>query len=126
MPYLLVSLGAIIGANSRFIVGAWFSQQYSTRFPLGTFFINITGSFILGLVVTLAAERLIAHPEHMILLLGVGFCGAYTTFSTFEFENQALLSNGELMFAVMNFVLSPLVGYLALRLGMLLAYLCRR
>lgn len=121
MPYLLVGAGGFIGCNLRFLVGHWVAANFGSRFPFSTFFINIAGSFLLGVIGTLTADRLIPHPDECRLLLGVGFCGGFTTFSTFEFESQALLRDGEFYFAALNFGLSPLLGYFAVRLGVIFA-----
>ena len=118
---LLVGLGGFLGANARFLIGLLVASQVGSRFPFATVFINLSGSFLLGLVGTLAAERWIAHPESFRLLLGVGFLGAYTTFSTYEFETQAMLGDGEYLLAGLNFVLSPVLGYAAVWLGMVAA-----
>ena len=91
MPYLLVGLGGFIGANARFVVARLVGALFETRFPLGTFVINVSGSFLLGVLGTLVAQKVMPNSESMRLALGVGFLGAFTTFSTFEFETHALL-----------------------------------
>lgn len=121
MPFLLVGLGGSVGCMLRYAIGLWAAAHLGARFPYATFFINVTGSFLLGLIGTLAAERLVARPEELRLLLGVGFCGGFTTFSTYEFENDALLRDGELFYAAVNFGLSPLLGFMAVRFGSILA-----
>ncbi len=118
---LLVGAGGFVGANARYLAGLVTTAWLGTRFPFSTFFINASGSFLLGLVGTLAAERWLPHPESFRLLLGVGFLGAFTTFSTFEFETHGLVQDGQWMMAGLNFVLSPLLGYAAVWLGVLAA-----
>lgn len=120
-PYLLVGLGGFIGANVRFVVARLVGQLADTGFPIGTFVINVTGSFLLGVVGTLAAQRLTPHSEAMRLALGVGFLGAYTTFSTFEFETNALVQQAAWPAAALNVGASVVVGFLALRAGVVLA-----
>lgn len=121
LPYLLVGLGGFLGANARYLSARWIGNLVEARFPLGTFLVNVSGSFLLGLLGALLAERLVPHGDHLRLALGVGFLGAFTTFSTFEFETHALLEDGAWLAAVSNIVLSVLVGLLALRAGLVVA-----
>jgi fluoride exporter len=117
---LWVGVGGFLGANARYLLGGWIASRYGTLFPLGTFVINITGSFILGFFLTLAQERLIVNPNAR-LFFAVGFVGAYTTFSTFEYESIRLLQNRELFFGLVNVVGSILTGALAVLGGIALA-----
>lgn len=121
MPYLLVGIGGFFGANARFLVGTWIGSTFGTRFPLGTFVVNISGCFLIGILGTVILERLIARPEQVQLLLAIGFLGAYTTFSSFEFENHALLMDGEWLITTLNIALSVVLGLAAVRLGVLAA-----
>jgi fluoride exporter len=121
MPYLLVGLGGFIGANARFVVARLVGTLFETRFPLGTFLINISGSFLLGVLGTVVTQKVMPSSESMRLALGVGFLGAYTTFSTFEFETHALLDDGSWLTATTNIVASLFVGLLAVRAGIVLA-----
>ena len=121
MPYLLVGLGGFIGANARFVVARLVGTLFETRFPLGTFVINISGSFLLGVLGTVVTQKVMPSSESMRLALGVGFLGAYTTFSTFEFETHALLDDGSWLTATTNIVASLFVGLLAVRAGIVLA-----
>lgn len=121
MPYLLVGLGGFIGANARFVVARLVGALFETRFPLGTFVINVSGSFLLGVLGTVAAQRLMPDSEAMRLALGVGFLGAFTTFSTFEFETHALIADGSWLTATTNMVASLFVGLLAVRAGIVAA-----
>ena len=91
------------------------------RFPLGTFLINVSGSFVLGVIGGLLAQRAIPHADAIRLALGVGFCGGFTTFSTFELETHALLEDGVWLTAVANSVLSLFAGLVAVRLGVVAA-----
>lgn len=119
-PYLLVGLGGFVGAIARYVVGRWVGVWFDTRFPLGTFAINITGSFLLGMLGTVVAERVWPSPDAVRLALGVGFLGAYTTFSTFELETHVLLEDGSWLLAVLNMAGSLIIGLLALRAGIVL------
>jgi fluoride exporter len=121
MPYLLVGLGGFIGANTRFVVARLVGGLFETRFPLGTFVINVSGSFLLGVLGTLVAQKVMPNSESMRLALGVGFLGAFTTFSTFEFETHALFDDGSWLTATTNMFASLFVGLLAVRAGIVVA-----
>jgi CrcB protein len=121
MPYLLVGLGGFIGANTRFVVARLAGALFETRFPLGTFVINVSGSFLLGVLGTLVAQKVMPNSESMRLALGVGFLGAFTTFSTFEFETHALFDDGSWLTATTNMFASLLVGLLAVGAGIVVA-----
>ena len=121
MPYLLIGLGGFIGANARFVVARLVGALFETRFPLGTFVINVSGSFLLGVLGTLVAQRVMPNSESMRLALGVGFLGAFTTFSTFEFETHALFDDGSWLTATTNMFASLFVGLLAVRAGIVVA-----
>ena len=121
MPYLLVGLGGVIGDNARFVVARLVGAMFETRFPLGTFVINISGSFLLGVLGTIVAQKVMPNSEAMRLALGVGFLGTFTTFSTFEFETHALFDDGSWLTATTNMFASLLVGLLAVRAGIVVA-----
>jgi CrcB protein len=121
LPYLLVGMGSFIGGNARFILARWVGGTIDARFPLGTFLINVGGSFLLGLLGGLLADRALPHADHLRLALGVGFCGGFTTFSTFEFETHALFEDGLWLSAVTNMFLSLFAGLLAVRFGIMSA-----
>lgn len=121
MPYLLVGLGGFAGANARFAIARFVGAAFDTRFPLGTFLINISGSFLLGVLGTVITQKVTPGSETMRLALGVGFLGAFTTFSTFEFETHALLEDGSWLLAATNMVASLFAGLVALRAGIVLA-----
>ena len=109
-----------MGAVARYGIAVWIGQRWGRSFPLGTFVINVSGSFLIGLLMTLMAERFTENPQWRLLLV-VGFLGAYTTFSTFEYETGALLKDGEWLFAMLNIILSVVVGFIALKLGEVIA-----
>ena len=115
-----VGLGGFLGANARYWLGGWVAERYGTQFPWGTFVINVSGSFILGLILTLISERFIT-ASYWRLLVPIGFVGAYTTFSTFEYETFALAEHGALWRALANVIFSVLVGFLAVWCGAKLA-----
>src|ERR1700684_1431923 len=99
--YLMVAIGGALGSALRLWVSEYVGHRMGGRFPYGTFVINCTGSFLIGLVVTLLAER--AHwNANWRYLIPIGFIGGYTTFSTFELETFQSLRDGELLFAFLN------------------------
>ena len=120
MNALVIGIGGFVGAVSRYGIAVWIGQRWGRSFPLGTFVINVSGSFLIGLLMTLMADRFTENPQWRLLLV-VGFLGAYTTFSTFEYETGALLKDGEWLFAGLNVVLSVIVGFVALKLGEVIA-----
>ena len=91
------------------------------RFPLGTFLINVSGSFVLGFLGALLADRAVPNANALRLAIGVGFCGGFTTFSTFEFETHALFEDGVWLTALTNMFLSLFAGLLAVRFGIVAA-----
>ncbi len=120
MNYLIIGAGGFVGAITRYVLAVWIGERWGRSFPLGTFVINITGSFLIGLLMTLMAERFTENPQWRLLLV-VGFLGAYTTFSTFEYETGALLQDGEWLYASLNVILSVVAGFIALKLGEVIA-----
>lgn len=109
---LLVGAGGFLGAIARFLVNTWVTGRYGHQFPWATFAINVSGSFFLGLLMTLFLARVVSDPWR--LLLAVGFLGAYTTFSTFEYESAKL---GLSWAALANLLGSVIAGYGAVWLG---------
>lgn len=122
VQYLVISLGGILGANARYLLGTWIAERYGTSFPYGTLVINISGSFVIGLFLTLIAERFVLHPNWR-LFFAVGFLGAYTTFSTFSYESVVLLQNGGWRLGLVNMVGSVMLGPMAVMMGMAVARL---
>ena len=101
---LWISLGAIVGANLRYFLALAISRLYPT-FPFGTLAINITGSMLLGFFMVWTGERVIADPRWR-LLIAVGLCGGYTTYSSYAYETFALFERGQWMGAALNVVLT--------------------
>lgn len=120
MNYLVVFAGGGIGSVARFALASWIGQRWGRSFPLGTFMVNVFGSFLIGLLMTLMAERFLENPQWRLLLV-VGGLGGFTTFSTFQYEIGKLVGDGELIYAALNIVLSVLVGFTALKLGEVIA-----
>jgi CrcB protein len=119
---LLVSLGAVLGANLRYWLGGWAAQRWGTQFPYGTLFINLTGSLVLGFFLTLAGERFLIDPRWRVFF-AVGFLGAYTTFSTYTYESIASILAGNWLVGAANLFGSAILGGLAVILGVVLGRL---
>ncbi|SRR5581483_1850302 len=120
--FLLISLGAMLGANLRYWVGGWAASRLGTTFPYGTLIINLSGSFVIGLFLTLATERFLIDPRWRIIV-AVGFLGGYTTFSSYTYESMNLLLKGETWLGLLNLLGSSLFGGLAVTAGIFLARL---
>ncbi len=119
---LVISLGGALGALTRYSLGVWISNKWSQGFPMHTFLINITGAFLLGFMHVLFVERFNVSPLWR-LGIGVGFLGAFTTFSTFGFEVISLLEHGSYVTAGLYTLLSILIGFTGVALGIGLARL---
>jgi|GEM_PF-49081 len=89
---IAVSLGAIAGALSRYYLSLWLAKSFGTGFPYATIFVNLTGSFLMGLVTTLILERTLLVSPELRLLVAIGFLGSYTTFSSYELDTMNLFS----------------------------------
>jgi len=105
-----ISLGAVAGANLRYLISRWALKALSPSLPIGTLLINVTGSFLLGLFLVWTTERVLADPRWR-ALIAVGFCGAYTTFSSFSFETYALWQQGHRALALGNFAANNLLAF---------------
>jgi CrcB protein len=114
--YILVLVGGGVGALTRFIVGTAIIARLGGRFPYGTVFINLTGSFLIGFAMTFLTERTYLSPNWRFLLV-VGFLGGYTTFSSFEWETLGLVRDGSRWLGLLNGFGSLVVGYIAVWLG---------
>lgn len=113
---LWISIGAVLGANLRYWVGDWAAQRFGSGFPYGTMLVNLTGSFLLGLLVSLTFEHFIIDPRLRILLT-IGFLGSYTTFSTLAYESVTLITQGQWGLGLFNLLGSTLLGVLFAALG---------
>ena len=109
---LIIAIGAALGGNARYWLTNLFVARFGPTFPWGTLFINVSGSLLIGFVLTVLGQRLIADPTYRLLLV-TGFLGAYTTFSTFSFDTVTLISQGEYGPALGNVVGSLAGGVLA-------------
>lgn len=120
--YLMVGIGGFLGAIARFWLGGYISEKMGARFPYGTFVINCTGCFLIGFIITLMAER--THwSANWRYLISIGFIGAYTTFSTFEYETFRAMQDGEMFIAFLNVATSVVVGFVAVWIGVIVGRL---
>ena len=118
--YIMVLLGGGVGSVLRFLISTVIMTRTGSRFPLGTVFINITGSFLIGLLMTLLTERLSPNPN-LRLLLVTGFLGGYTTFSSFGWESAKMFEAGEWLRASTYVLASVILGLLLSAAGIRLA-----
>ena len=119
MSYALVAIFGAAGAVSRYALDGWVSDLTHGQFPWGTTVVNLLGSFALGVVVALTTERLVLSPDWRVAL-GVGFLGAFTTFSTYTYETVKLAEDGAIGLALVNSVGMLALGLIAAALGLAL------
>jgi CrcB protein len=117
---LLISLGAILGANLRYFVAQYVTKLAGSGFPLGTLAINITASFFLGFFLIWTSERVLADPRWR-MLIATGFCATYSTYSSYAFETFALFEKGQFWLAGVNVLATNAVSFVAVALGAALA-----
>jgi len=125
VDYLWIAIGAAAGANGRYVVGQAVASRLGTDFPYGTLIINVTGSFLIGLLMVLLSEHLLLD-SHWRLLLVVGLLGGYTTFSSFSYEAIALLQQGRWLPSLLYAGLSLSLSLLACYGGIVLARVMER
>jgi len=118
--YALVAAGSAIGGCARYGIGLAVARRSASLFPWGTFLVNVTGCFVIGLFMAFAVERL-THDDRWRLFFAIGVCGGYTTFSTFAYETTKLVEGREYAFAAANVVGSALAGLAAVWIGGALA-----
>jgi fluoride exporter len=122
-PIVLVGIGSAVGGVLRYYLGRWVDAWLGgTGFPWGTFTINVSGSFVLGVLALLIIERLPPEYGWAYRLLGVGFCGGFTTFSTFEWETFQLVRDGSLWLALANVGGSVACGFVGILLAVATVY----
>ncbi|NCO64283.1 MAG: fluoride efflux transporter CrcB [Flavobacteriales bacterium] len=115
---LLVFLGGGVGSVLRFVFGKYLNSPH-TGIPYGTFAANILGSLLIGVILGMAAKNN-TLSESQTLLFATGFCGGFTTFSTFAYENHVFLKSGDFTSFAVYTIASFVVGFLAVFLGMFL------
>jgi len=118
--YAWISVGAILGANLRFLLGKIVTRYTDAAFPYGTLLINLTGSLLLGFFLIWTTERVLADPMWR-LLVAIGFCGSYTTFSSYAFETMAYFEQGHWTMFAANILANNLLSLGAVLVGAILA-----
>ncbi len=119
MDTLLVAIGGAIGAAGRYLIGGWVQSIAGSGFPAGTFFVNATGSLVIGLILGLAERGSISGQAR--LLLAVGVMGGYTTFSSFSYDNFGLLQSGEIARLLLNMAGQLAIGLFAAYVGVVIS-----
>jgi fluoride exporter len=118
--FLVISLGAIAGANARYLLSRYAARLLGPVFPYGTLIINVLGSMIVGFFVIWTSERVLADPRWRLLVV-VGFCGAFTTFSSYAFETMAYFEQGQWLLMLTNILSNNLLCLGGALAGMALA-----
>ena len=118
MEYLVIGLGGFLGANARYVVAGWAAQRFGSTFPAGTMIINVTGSFIIGLILVALGVRSSASPYYRLFSATV-FLGAYTSCRTLVYEALLLLQQQNWSAAALNIGASVALGLLGVTLGAL-------
>ncbi len=115
-----LAAGGILGTFARYFLSGAVHRILGISFPFGTLVANLVGCFAIGFLAVLAEEKFLLGPTARIFLM-IGFCGAFTTFSTFILETSNLTKDGESLYALANILLSVILGFLIFRLGVMLA-----
>ncbi|PIQ90035.1 MAG: fluoride efflux transporter CrcB [Candidatus Omnitrophica bacterium CG11_big_fil_rev_8_21_14_0_20_41_12] len=119
MKFVNLIIGGAAGTVARYVLAGVVYRFTGTGFPYGTLIVNVSGCFILGILASLADKKFILGPDARVLLM-IGFCGAFTTFSTLIFESDNLLRNGQAIRAFSNIIVSVILGFILYRAGSLL------
>jgi CrcB protein len=117
MTLVFIAVGGAAGAISRYLLQGWVQDLSGGRFPWGTFVVNISGSFLLGVIFALSIDRAVLAPEVRVPLM-IGFIGSYTTFSTLMLESWRLVEEGDYLFMFGNLLGSAVVGIAAVVAGL--------
>jgi fluoride exporter len=120
MNYLVIFIGAGIGGSLRYFLSGFFYKILPALFPFGTLAVNVLGSFALGIIIFGLDERDLISPL-LKLFLGVGFCGGFTTFSTFSLETFNLIRDSEFLLAASNVFLNVIVSFAGIYIGYLVS-----
>ncbi len=119
-PVFWISLGAVAGANARYFLSRWASKVLNPAFPYGTLIINVTGSLVLGFFLIWTSERVLADARWR-FLIAIGFCGAYTTFSSYAFETMYFFEQGHWTLFAANILTNNILSLAAVLAGAALA-----
>jgi len=114
-----LAIGGLSGTFARYFLAGAVYELLGTRFPYGTLVVNLLGCFIIGALTTIAESKFLLSTNLRVLLM-IGFCGAFTTFSTFIFETSSLIRDGETLRAFVNVIVSVIIGFVVFRLGVFL------
>lgn len=120
MRWINLIVGGVAGTLARYVLAGFVYEVMGTGFPYGTLVVNLSGCLIIGFLAVLAEEKFLLGPNARVLLM-IGFCGAFTTFSTLMLETVDLIKDGESLRAFLNIALSIVLGFLFFRLGVFLA-----
>jgi len=120
LDFVIVSIGAVVGANARWILSRYAAKLLGPVFPYGTLIINLTGSLIVGFFITWTTERVLADPRWRLFIV-VGFCGAFTTFSSYAFETMTYFEQGQWALLAANILSNNLLCLGAVLAGIALA-----
>ncbi|HWZ46178.1 MAG TPA: fluoride efflux transporter CrcB [Candidatus Saccharimonadales bacterium] len=118
IKYIVVGAGGFLGTVARFWLGSMIQERMASRFPYGTFIVNCSGCFTMGLIMAVLARTSI-HP-YLRLAIPIGFLGGFTTFSAFEYETFMAVSEGWIAIGLLNIGLSVGAGFICVWLGMVL------
>ncbi|MDE2222987.1 MAG: fluoride efflux transporter CrcB [Candidatus Omnitrophica bacterium] len=113
---LILAVGSILGGFSRYFLAGFIYEKFGTTFPIGTLIVNLTACFLVGFFSAIIDQKFFLGPNFRILLM-TGFCGAYSTFSTYMLETSNLVHDGEFTRAFANIIISTVVGFIALLMG---------
>jgi CrcB protein len=118
--FVVISIGAIVGANLRYVLSRYVAKVLGPVFPYGTLVINVAGSFIVGWFMIWTSERVLVDPRWRLLVV-IGFCGGFTTFSSYAFESMAYFEQGQWLLMATNIAANNLLCLVAALAGMALA-----
>jgi len=122
VQYVAVAVGAMLGANLRFVVGNWAADRFGADFPYGTFIINVSGAFVIGIVLSFIGARVGVSPLWRLFFV-TGFLGGYTTFSSYAWEALTLAQDGNWLPAAAYVFGSNGLGFIGVWLGAVIARL---
>lgn len=117
--FINLVIGGAVGTLARYLLGGFVYRFAGVDFPYGTLVVNMGGCFFLGFLVSLSDKKFVLWPDSRLLLM-IGFCGAFTTFSTFIFETDNLIRNGQTVRAFLNLFGSVFLGFILFRIGSLI------